>query len=377
MEQKEGRMSGSTFGTLYRVTTFGESHGKAVGCIIEGCPAGVPLDESHIQPALDRRRPGQSRLTTPRNEKDQVEILSGVFEGKTLGTPICMVVRNQDADSRRYAEMKDLYRPSHADYTWEAKFGHRDWRGGGRASARETVARVAAGALAEHILLQLFGVEIVAWVDQVAEITAEVDLQTVVRQQVEETPVRCPDPETATAMIAAIDAARKARDTIGGCVACVIRGVPAGWGEPVFDKLDALLAQAMLSLPAAKGVEIGSGFAGTTMRGSEHNDPFIMGEDGHVATSTNHSGGIQGGISNGMPISLRVAFKPVATHFQSQDTVTTDGDDTQFQAKGRHDPCVLPRAIPIVESMAALTLLDVCMRQEAVGALHKRMREQE
>jgi len=370
-------MSGSTFGTLYRVTTFGESHGKAVGCIIEGCPAGVPLDESHIQPALDRRRPGQSRLTTPRNEKDQVEILSGVFEGKTLGTPICMVVRNQDADSRRYAEMKDLYRPSHADYTWEAKFGHRDWRGGGRASARETVARVAAGALAEHILLQLFGVEIVAWVDQVAEITAEVDPLTVGRDQVEETPVRCPDPETATAMIAAIDAARKARDTIGGCVACVIRGVPAGWGEPVFDKLDALLAQAMLSLPAAKGVEIGSGFAGTTMRGSAHNDPFIMGEDGHVATRTNHSGGIQGGISNGMPISLRVAFKPVATHFQSQDTVTTDGTDTQFQAKGRHDPCVLPRAIPIVESMAALTLLDVCMRQEAVDALHKRMREQE
>ena len=367
-------MSGSTFGTLYRVTTFGESHGKAVGCIIEGCPAGVPLDESHIQPALDRRRPGQSRLTTPRDEKDQVEILSGVFEGKTLGTPICMVVRNKDADSRRYAEMKDLYRPSHADYTWEAKFGHRDWRGGGRASARETVARVAAGALAEHILSSLFGVEIVAWVDQVGTITAQVDPLTVQKEQVEETPVRCPDPETATTMIGAIDEARKARDTIGGSVACAVRGVPAGWGEPVFDKLDALLAQAMLSLPAAKGVEIGSGFAGTTMRGSEHNDPFVMDEEGKVATSTNHSGGIQGGISNGMPISLRVAFKPVATHFQRQDTVTTEGTGTEFQAKGRHDPCVLPRAIPIVESMVALTLLDVCMRQEAVDALHGRLK---
>ena len=359
-------MSGSTYGTLFRVTTFGESHGKAVGCIVDGCPAGILLSEEMIQPAMDRRRPGQSRLTTPRDEKDRVEILSGVFEGKTLGTPICIVVRNKDADSRRYEDMKDLYRPSHADYTWEAKFGHRDWRGGGRASARETVGRVAAGALAEHVLASLFGIEIVSWVDQVGAIQSQVDPETVVREDVEKTPVRCPDLDTAKTMIEAIDQARKDRDTIGGCVACVIRGVPAGWGEPVFDKLDALLAQAMLSLPAAKGVELGSGFSGTLMRGSQHNDAFVPGADGSIATKTNHSGGVQGGISNGMPIFLRVAFKPVATHFQKQETVTTKGESTEFQAKGRHDPCVLPRAIPIVESMAALTLLDLALRQKAV-----------
>ena len=366
-------MSGSTFGTLYRVTTFGESHGKAVGCIIEGCPAGIPLEPSDIQPALNRRRPGQSRLTTPRNEKDQVEFLSGVFEGKTLGTPICMVVRNQDAEAKRYEEMKHLYRPSHADFTWEAKFGHRDWRGGGRASARETVARVCAGALAEHILATLFGIEIIAWVDQVGEIQAHIDLDRVSREAVEQTPVRCPDSDTAKEMIEAIDQARKERDTIGGCVACVAKGIPVGWGEPVFDKLDALIGQAMLSLPAAKGVEVGSGFSGTTMRGSQHNDPFTQDEHGKVVTKTNHSGGIQGGITNGMPLFFRVAFKPVATHFQAQDTVNKEGEETQFQAKGRHDPCVLPRAIPIVESMTAITLLDVCMRQEAVKALQDRL----
>lgn len=357
-------MAGSTFGKLFRVTTFGESHGPAVGCIVDGCPAGVPLREEDLQPALDRRRPGQSRLTTPRNETDQIEILSGVFEGKTLGTPICMIVRNKDADSRRYAEMKDLYRPSHADYTWEAKFTHRDWRGGGRASARETVGRVAAGALAQHILSARYGIEIVAWVDQVGTLRAQVNSETVQAEDVDQNDVRCPDLAAAEQMTEAIHAARKARDTIGGTVACVARNIPPGWGEPVFDKLDAILAQAMMSLPAAKGVEVGSGFSSAAMRGSEHNDPFST-EGGVVTTTSNYSGGVQGGISNGMPIEVRVAFKPVATHFQQQSTVTREGEETTFQAKGRHDPCVLPRAIPIVESMCALALMDASLQQEA------------
>ena len=363
-------MSGSTFGNLFRVTTFGESHGAAMGCIVDGCPAGLALSEEDIQPELDRRRPGQSKLTTPRDEADRVEILSGVFEGKTLGTPICLLVRNKDADSSKYEEMRQLYRPSHADYTWEAKFGHRDWRGGGRASARETVARVAAGAIARKLLSEAFGVEIVAWVDTVGDIQAQIDPLTVTSDAVDTHDVRCPDPATADAMTEAIQTARKDRDTIGGIVACVARGIPAGWGEPVFDKLEADLAKAMLSLPAAKGFESGSGFAGTLMRGSEHNDPFITDDDGQVQTSSNRSGGIQGGISNGMPITLRIAFKPVATHFQKQKTVTTDPHaDIEFQAKGRQDPCVLPRAIPIVEAMTSLVLVDHWLRQRAVDGI--------
>ncbi len=363
------QMSGSTYGSLFRVTTFGESHGAAVGCILDGCPAGLSLSEEDIQPALDRRRPGQNRLTTPRNETDQVEILSGVFEGKTLGTPIALLVRNKDADPKRYAEMKELYSPSHADYTWEAKCGHRDWRVGGRASARETVGRVAAGAIAEKLLADAYGIEIVAWVDQVCEHTANVDATQVTRAEVDTTDVRCPDSTAATTMTQAIDEARRQRDTVGGVVQCVVRGIPAGWGEPVFDKLDAEIGKAMLSLPAAKGFEVGSGFAGTLMRGSAHNDPFTPGQDGNVATKTNHSGGIQGGISNGMPVVFRVAFKPVATHFQSQETVTKEGESTTFQAKGRHDPCVLPRAVPIVEQMTALVLADLALRQRAVANL--------
>jgi len=317
---------------------------------------------------LERRRPGQSKLTTPRNETDQVEILSGVFEGKTLGTPICLVVRNKDADSSKYENMRKLYRPSHADYTWEAKFGHRDWRGGGRASARETIGRVAAGAIASKVLKEIYGIDIVAWVDAVCDIEASVDVATVTTQDVDTNDVRCPDLNAAQAMTDAIQAARKDRDTVGGAVGCVARNVPAGWGEPVFDKLEAELAKAMLSLPAAKGFESGSGFAGTRMRGSIHNDPFSLSDSGEVQTTTNNSGGIQGGISNGMPITMRIAFKPVATHFQQQSTVTnTPREETEFQAKGRHDPCVLPRAIPIVEAMTALVLMDLALRQRAIS----------
>lgn len=353
----------NTFGTWFRITTWGESHGPALGVVIDGCPPGLELSEQDIQPALDRRRPGQSRLVTPRDEADAVRILSGVFEGRTTGTALSLHIANGDADSSKYTDLKDLYRPSHADYTYEARYGTRDWRGGGRASARETAARVAAGAVAEKILAGL-GVEIVAWVSDLAELGSVVDGATVTRAEVDANDVRCPDAAAAAAMVARITEARRDKDSVGGCVRCVVRGVPAGLGDPVFGKLDALLAGAMIGLPAAKGFELGSGFAGTLMRGSEHNDAFVM-RDGRVATETNRSGGVQGGISNGEPIEFRVAFKPVATIFQPQRTVTTDGREVEFSARGRHDPCVLPRAVPIVEAMTALVLVDLLLSQRA------------
>jgi chorismate synthase len=361
-------MAGSTHGTLLRVTTFGESHGPAMGCILDGCPAGLPITAEEIQIDLDRRRPGQSRLTTPRKEADAVEILSGVFEGRTLGTPIALLVPNKNADPGAYDALKDLYRPSHADFTWEAKFGHRDHRGGGRSSARETVGRVAAGAIARKLLSVGAGIEIVGWVDAVQEIGAAVDPETVSRDAVDANDVRCPDAAIAEAMEARIREVRAERDTLGGVVGAVARGVPAGLGAPVFDRLEADLARAMLSIPAAKGFESGSGFGGTLLRGSGHNDPFAIDGDGAVVTTTNRSGGVQGGISNGMPVTLRVAFKPVATHFQPQQTVTkAPHAPTEFQAKGRHDPCVLPRAVPIVEAMMALVLADHWLRQRALS----------
>ena len=353
----------SSFGTLFRVATFGESHGPGVGVVVDGCPPRLPLSVEEIQAELDRRKPGQSRLTTQRKEADSVEILSGIREGLTLGTPIALLVRNADQRSKDYDEMADKFRPSHADYTYQAKYGIRAWEGGGRASARETIGRVAAGAIARKWLSMTHGVEIVAWVETVADLSASVDVAKVSRADVEGHITRCPDPEAAARMEAAIDAARKAGDSLGGVVAAVARRVPAGWGEPVFDKLDADLAKAMLSLPACKGFECGSGFAGTRLRGSQHNDPFYRGADGKPHTRTNHSGGVQGGISNGEPILVRVAFKPTATILREQDTVDVDGNDTTIKARGRHDPCVLPRAVPIVEAMIALVLADHALRQ--------------
>jgi chorismate synthase len=321
----------------------------------------VVIDLSQIQGELARRRPGQSSLTSQRKELDEIEILSGIFEGKTLGTPIGFVVYNRDADAKAYEPFKDKYRPSHADFTYDAKFGHRAWVGGGRASARETLARVAAGALARQVLRSLGPVEVVAWVDSVATVKAQVDSSLVTRESVDATIVRCPDPEAAAAMEERIRAARAAGDTVGGVVRCVARGVPAGLGEPVFDKLDADLAKGMLSLPAAKGFSSGSGFEGTLLTGLEHNDVFRP-QDGGIGTRTNRSGGIQGGISNGMPIEISVAFKPVATVFHEQETVDRSGASTTIKPRGRHDPCVLPRAVPIVESMMCLVLLDHWLR---------------
>lgn len=359
---------GSSFGTLFRISTFGESHGGGLGVVIDGCPPRLALDAEAIQRELDRRRPGQSRLVTPRDEADRVEILSGVLDGKTLGTPIAMLVRNQDARSKDYAGVATAYRPSHADYTYDAKFGIRAVAGGGRASARETVARVAAGAVAKQ-LLATQGVEILAWVDEVGEVAAAVDAAAVTMAQIEETPVRCPDPAAAAAMIERIEQVRKAGDSVGGVVRAVARGVPAGWGEPVFDKLDADLAKAMLSLPAVKGFELGSGFAGARMLGSQHNDAFVPRPGGGIATRTNFSGGVQGGISNGEPLLLRVAFKPTATIMREQETVDPSGAPTVLAPRGRHDPCVLPRAVPIVEAMIALVLADHFLRQRAGAAL--------
>jgi chorismate synthase len=352
----------NTFGHTLRVTTWGESHGPSLGVVMDGLPSGLAVDEALVQRVLDRRRPGQSRLTTPRQESDRVTIEAGVFEGRTTGAPLCMQVRNHDADSSKYENLRDTYRPSHADYTMEAKYGFRDWRGGARASARETVGRVAAGAVAMELLREFHGVEIVGWVDTVAHLRSSVDPGTVTLEDVERNDIRCPDEAAATDFIAHIDAVRRERDSVGGCISCVVRNVPAGWGEPVFDKLEAMLAHAMLSLPASKGFEVGSGFAGTLMRGSEHNDAFIM-REGQVRTLTNRSGGIQGGISNGEMIVFRVAFKPVATVFQPQQTVDTAGNERWLEMKGRHDPCVLPRAVPMVETMAALVLADAALAQ--------------
>jgi len=353
---------GSAVGQIFRVTTFGESHGGGLGAIVEGCPPGIALDLDAIQAELDRRRPGQSALVSARSEPDQLEILSGVFEGKTLGTPIGLLVRNKDADPAAYAPTKDLFRPSHADYTTQAKYGVRNWQGGGRASARETVARVAAGAIARQVLSHLAGVEIVGWVDQVGELRANCAAADVTLEAVEANPVRCPDADKALEMETLIRAVRKDGDTIGGVVRAVARNVPAGLGDPVFDKLEADLAKAMVSLPAAKGFSSGSGFDAVTMRGSEHNDAFVPGGDGVVGTRTNHSGGIQGGISNGMPIEISVAFKPVATIFVDQDTVDVSGAAATIKPRGRHDPCVVPRAVPMVEAMMAIVLCDHLLR---------------
>jgi len=355
-------MSGNSFGTMFRVTTFGESHGPAVGVVIDGCPPRLPITVEEIQRELDRRRPGQSAITTQRRESDTVEILSGVHDGVTLGTPISLLVRNSDQRSGDYDEMRTKFRPSHADYTYQAKFGLRAWEGGGRASARETIGRVAAGVLARKALAAAGAIDIVAWVQRVQDLEVDVDTTKVTREAVESNIVRCPDGETATQMIALIDNARKAGDSLGGVVEAVARGVPPGLGEPVFDKLDADLAKAMLSLPAAKGFEIGSGFAGTHLTGSQHNDPFYDG-GGRVRTRSNRSGGVQGGISNGEEIVIRVAFKPTATILREQETVDESGHDTTIKARGRHDPCVLPRAVPIVEAMLALVLADHLLRQ--------------
>ena len=357
---------GSSFGTVFRITTFGESHGPALGVVVDGCPSKLPLDVAQIQHELDRRRPGQSRLVSQRKEEDRVEILSGVLDGVTLGTPIAMMIRNADARSKDYEAIARAYRPSHADYTYDAKYGIRAVAGGGRASARETAGRVAAGAIAQQLLAK-HGVEIVAWVDEVAGIAASVDDMTVARAGVDINDVRCPDAGAAAQMIERIERARKDGDSVGGCIRAVARGVPPGWGEPVFDKLEADLGKAMLSIPAVKGVENGSGFAGTRMTGSEHNDLFYRRPDGTIGTRTNRSGGIQGGISNGEPITLRVAFKPTATIMRAQPTVDADGNDVTLEPKGRHDACVLPRAVPIVEAMIALVLADHLLRQQARG----------
>jgi chorismate synthase len=340
-----------------------------VGVVVDGCPPRLPIDAEEIQRDLDRRKPGQSRLTTPRQEADRVEILSGVFEGHSLGTSIGLLVRNQDARSSAYEDMKDIYRPSHADYTTEAKYGIRNWQGGGRASARETIGRVAAGAIARKLIQELAGIEVLAWVQSVHDIDAEIDPAQVTLAQVEATPTRCPDPASAARMFDRIDEARRNQDSLGGVVQCIARRVPAGLGEPVFDKLEAELARAMLSLPASKGFEIGSGFAGTRMSGSQHNDAFIPGEQGKPRTRTNRSGGIQGGISNGEDIVIRVAFKPTATISQPQDTVNRANEAVVLSAQGRHDPCVLPRAVPMVEAMFCLVLADHLLRQRGQDVL--------
>lgn len=349
----------NNYGTLFRISTFGESHGPAIGVVIDGCPAGLVIDEAFIQAELDRRKPGQSKITTQRKEDDTFKILSGVFEGKSTGTPICIVIENQDQRSKDYSHIQNTYRPSHADFTYDAKYGFRDYRGGGRSSARETAARVAAGAIAK-LLLKTVGVEIQAFVSQVGELKAahytQLDLS-----KTEDNIVRCPDASTAEKMIALIDQVRLDRDTIGGVVTGVIKNTPVGLGEPVFDKLHAEFGKAMLSINAVKGFEYGSGFEGVTLRGSQHNDEFYT-EAGKIKTKTNHSGGVQGGISNGEDIYFNVAFKPVATIMQDQPSVDKDGNETTVSGKGRHDPCVVPRAVPIVEAMAALVLADFYLR---------------
>ncbi len=353
-------MAGNSFGSIFRITTFGESHGEAVGVVIDGCPSGLAIDMEQVQQDMDRRRPGQSHITTQRKETDRVEVLSGIFEGKTVGTPITLLVRNEDAKSKDYSHIKDKFRPSHADFTYQGKYGLRDYRGGGRSSARETVARVAAGGIAKQFLATL-GVKVQGYVSTVGTIDLTVPYQDLDLSVAETNIVRCPHPESAEQMIAAIEAVRKAGDTLGGVVSCVITGTPVGLGEPVFDKLHADLAKAMMSINATKGFEYGSGFEGVRMKGSEHNDKFEN-QSGQIRTTTNHSGGIQGGISNGMDIYFRVAFKPVATIMQDQDSVNEQGDATTVQGKGRHDPCVVPRAVPIVEAMAALVLADHVLR---------------
>jgi chorismate synthase len=358
---------GNTFGQLFRVTTFGESHGGGIGVVIDGCPPCIEISEADIQRELDRRRPGQSKLTTQRKEEDRCEILSGIFEGRTLGTPITVLVRNKDARPEDYSEIARKFRPSHADYTYEAKYGIRNWQGGGRASARETIGRVAAGAIARKTLLALYAdLELVAYVTQIHEITATINRSAVKLSEVEKNVLRCPDAAAAKKMISLVEQIRDAGDSVGGVIECVARGLPPGLGEPVFDKLEADMAKAMLSIPAAKGFEIGSGFTATQMRGSQHNDAFEI-RAGRIATVTNNSGGVQGGISNGEEIYFRVAFKPPATIALEQKTVSTSKEQTALAARGRHDPCVVPRAVPIVEAMAALVICDHALRHRAIA----------
>jgi chorismate synthase len=363
--QTFSNMAGNSFGKAFRITTFGESHGPAIGVIVDGCPAGLSIDENFILMELERRRPGQSAIVTQRKESDRMEILSGVFEGFSTGTPIAMLIHNEDARSGDYSHIKDKYRPSHADFTYDVRFGLRDYRGGGRSSARETAARVAAGAVAK-LWLGEQGISVRAWVSQVGPIMLRKPEAELDWSQIEKNPVRCPDPETAASMEALIRQVRKEGDTIGGVVSARITGVPAGWGDPVFDKLHADMGKAMLSINACKGFEYGSGFAGVEMRGSAHNDLFYKDSEGRIRTQSNHSGGIQGGISNGMDIYFRVAFKPVATIIPSQASLNAAGETIEVEGRGRHDPCVLPRAVPIVEAMAAITLADHGLRSRLV-----------
>jgi chorismate synthase len=360
---------GSSFGQLFRISTFGESHGGAVGVILEGCPPRLTLDLAAIQAELDRRRPGQSRITTPRKEDDRVEILSGLLDGVTLGTPIALLVRNKDQRPQDYQEMEVAYRPSHADATYQAKYGIQARSGGGRASARETIGRVAAGAIAKQLLAHVAGTEVIAWVKRIHTIEASIDPASVSLEAVEANIVRCPDGASAERMIERIEAIGRDGDSCGGVIECLVRRPPVGLGMPVFDKLEADLAKAVMSLPATKGFEIGSGFAGTLLLGSEHNDAFLPTGDGRLRTATNNSGGIQGGISNGEPILIRVAFKPTATIRKEQQTINAAGEATTLAAKGRHDPCVLPRAVPMVEAMVALVLADHLLRQQGQCSL--------
>ncbi len=353
-------MAGNSFGKAFVLTTFGESHGEAIGGIIDGCPSGLELDHDYIQLQMDRRRPGQSNITTQRSEADQVQFLSGIFEGKTTGAPIGFLIQNKDAKSKDYDHLKEVYRPSHADYTYASKYGHRDHRGGGRSSARETACRVVAGAIAQLYLKQK-GIDIHAYVDQIGEVkltNTAIDYKLVFENK-----VRCPNQKRAEEMIALIESIKKEGDTIGGRISCHIHNVPVGLGEPVFDKLHADLGKAMLSINAVKGFEIGSGFEAVNMKGSEHNDVFHK-EEGKIKTKTNHSGGIQGGISNGENIEFKVAFKPVATLMQTQQSVDSDGNEAELKGKGRHDPCVVPRAVPIVSAMAALVIMDHYLRHK-------------
>ena len=357
-------MAGNSFGQIFRITTFGESHGGAVGVVLDGCPPLLSITEEEIQKELDRRRPGQSAITTPRKEADTIKILSGVFQGKTTGTPILMIAYNEEFESDDYLDLKDLYRPSHADYTYEAKYGIRDWGGSGRASARETLARVAAGAIAKKYLKEKLGIECISYVEQAGHLKANVDVEKVTREEVESNIIRCPDQNIAQEMIALVEKVKGEGDSVGGVIRGVVRNVPAGLGEPVFDKLSADLGKAMLSINAVKGFEIGSGFEGTKMKGSEHNDELYKGKDG-IRTRTNNSGGVVGGISNGESIHFRVAFKPVSTIKKEQKTVTREGKEVMLAAAGRHDPCVLPRAVPIVDAMAALVVMDHYLRNKA------------
>jgi chorismate synthase len=358
-------MAGNTFGQLFRITTFGESHGGAVGVVVDGCPPNIAITEEEIQKDLDRRKPGQSAITTPRKEQDIIHILSGVVDGKTTGTPILLLAHNKDVKSEDYLHMKNLYRPGHADYTFQAKYGIRDYKGSGRASARETLGRVAAGAIAKKYLHEFLGIEFLSYVEQVGDIKTDIDFEHITHNGIEENIVRCPDREVAEKMIKLIGEVRDDGDSIGGVIRGIIKRVPIGLGEPVFDKLPADLAKAMMSINATKGFAFGSGFDGVKLRGSQHNDPFYIDQNGDVKTKTNNAGGTLGGISNGETIHFRVAFKPVSTIMKKQHTVTLDKKETELEASGRHDPCVLPRAVPIVDAMAALVIMDHYLRHKA------------